>query len=86
MTEQEKKDFIFKQDISLLYDMAKYCAPVCLGFLIYSLLEDKLEVREYAIYVAMLLAFLVLVGCRARHLKNSYKCTPEKKDSGEKNT
>ena len=86
MTEQEKKDFIFKQGISLLYDMAKYCATVYFGFLIYSFMEDKLEVREYAIYVALLLAFLLLVGYLARHLKNSYKCTPEKKESDEKDS
>ena len=86
MTEQEKKDFIFKQDISLLYDIAKYSATVCLGFLIYSFMEDKLEVREYAIYVALLLASLVLVGCRARHLNINYTCPPEKKDRDEKDT
>lgn len=86
MTEQEKKDFIFKQDISLLYDMAKYCATVCLGFLIYSLLEDKLNPCQYITYVVILLFFIALVFWRARHTNKSYKCTPEKKESDEKDS
>ena len=86
MTEQEKKDFIFKQDISLLYDMAKYCATVCLGFLIYSLLEDKLNPCQYITYVVILLFFIALVFWRARHTNKCYKCTPEKKESDEKDS
>ena len=86
MTEKEKKDFIFKQDISLLYDMAKYIATACLGYLVYSFMVQKIVFREFGTCMFLLLVSLALVLCRARHTNKSYKCTPEKKESDEKDS